>query len=77
MQQILFNILSNAIKYSQDEGKIELSIDIQEINFQTHLFILVRDEGIGISPRKQQHIFDIFGMLDDNITKNQTGFIFI
>ena len=54
--QALFNILSNAIKFSEDGSKIDLNITDQgeQINFE------IIDEGIGIPKNEQKKIFDKF-----------------
>lgn len=57
IQQILTNFLSNAIKYNP-KGK-SVRIDI-EIDPQEQLYILVSDQGIGITPEDQEIIFQKF-----------------
>lgn len=54
LKNILFNLVSNAIKYSDDriDCMIELSNDKMEIE--------VKDRGIGIPKSEQQHLFDRF-----------------
>jgi len=53
---IIDNILSNAIKYSPNEGSINISSTL--VNNQMQLFI--SDQGIGISSEHQEKIFDAF-----------------
>ncbi len=57
IQQVLTNFLSNAIKYNP-KGK-SVKIDI-EIDPQEQLYILVSDQGIGITPEDQEIIFQKF-----------------
>ncbi len=57
IQQVLTNFLSNAIKYSP-KGKAVI-VDI-EIDSQENLYILVTDQGIGITPKDQEIIFQKF-----------------
>ena len=52
----IFNLLDNAIKYSQDTP--EISLELTVINKK--VVISVKDEGIGLSKDQQQHIFDKF-----------------
>lgn len=56
LRNILFNLISNAIKFSPEDGVIELSTRVDE---QT-ISILVKDHGIGISEQDQQHLFERF-----------------
>lgn len=55
LKNILLNLISNSIKYS-DKGKIEL-----EVTDSTHILIFtIRDEGIGIPEEEQQFLFTRF-----------------
>lgn len=56
LHQILDNLLSNAIKYSPDGGHIQLSLQHQA----NQVTIRVSDQGIGIPPEDQPHLFDAF-----------------
>ena len=56
LQQILFNLLSNAAKYSPDSSEIQL--DIQYLNQQ--IVFRVIDRGIGIPPESLSLLFDSF-----------------
>ena len=56
LRQVISNLLANAIKFSPEESTVTLSArDEPEA-----LVIEVRDEGIGIPPEDQKHIFDDF-----------------
>jgi signal transduction histidine kinase len=61
LSQILYNLISNAIKYT-DEGAIKLGYK-KDIN---HIEIYVRDTGIGIPEKLQAHIFQKFRKLNHN-----------
>ena len=52
----LLNLLSNSIKYSEENQKIELNTSIKN----NMLKIDISDEGIGIPKREQKHLFDRF-----------------
>jgi len=56
MKNILYNLISNAIKYSP-EGK---KIFCHSLQKDLHLIITIRDEGIGIPLEEQQHLFSRF-----------------
>lgn len=65
----LNNLISNAIKYNQPDGKIEL---IAEEN-DKEIIIRVRDNGIGISEQDQHHIFNKFFRSDHKEVRKRTG----
>lgn len=56
MELILYNLLSNAFKFSSDGGHIQLIIKETD----THAHILVKDKGIGIPASKLEQIFQPF-----------------
>jgi signal transduction histidine kinase len=55
LRNILINLISNAIKYSQATGIIEVGVCIDK-----NILIKVRDQGIGIPAEEQKHIFKRF-----------------
>jgi PAS domain S-box-containing protein len=56
LQQILGNLLSNALKYSPDGGRVSLTIAYKH----NRIIFQVRDRGIGIPVEDQPHIFEPF-----------------
>jgi PAS domain S-box-containing protein len=56
LQQILGNLLSNALKYSPDGGRVSLTIAYKH----NRIIFQVRDRGIGIPLEDQPHIFEPF-----------------
>lgn len=60
MEHVWMNLISNAIKFSQDGGRIFIS-SIRKAN---NIAVTIRDEGIGISPSELGHIFDKFYQAD-------------
>ncbi|WP_280739187.1 MULTISPECIES: HAMP domain-containing sensor histidine kinase [unclassified Enterococcus] len=56
LYQVWLNIISNAIKYNQDDGKIEVFLTENEENVE----ILVKDSGIGMNKETIVRIFDKF-----------------
>jgi len=67
-QQILFNLIGNAIKYT-DSGQVEISTTIHD-NFAR---IAVMDTGIGIERDKQSSIFSTFEQLDGSASRSHGG----
>jgi PAS domain S-box-containing protein len=59
-RQVLANLLDNAIKYSPDGGRIEVTVDADN----RHVSFAIRDEGLGIPLGEQERIFDKFYRLD-------------
>ena len=63
MEAVLFNVLSNAFKFTPSGGKIELSVLVQESSpvFKEGAFeIQISDTGIGITSEDQEKIFERF-----------------
>ncbi len=56
LNKILINIISNAFKYTQDKGQINLSVNVQADSVSIH----VQDNGIGIGVADQRIIFERF-----------------
>ncbi len=56
LRRVLINIVSNAIKYIQDKGVIALTITANETETQ----FTVSDNGPGIPPEEQSHLFEMF-----------------
>ena len=69
MKNILLNLLINAIKFSPEDGIINLSVEIKENN----LNITIKDSGIGISKSDQEHLFSSFYRASNAINIQGTG----
>lgn len=67
IKQIMYNLLSNAIKFSPEKDTIEIKVYFNKIN----LFIEVKDNGGGISPKDQNRIFEKFVQLENTYTKKE------
>lgn len=73
LKQILINLITNAIKFT-NQGQIILSISSEETSGQDYLLHLeVSDTGIGISKENLSQIFEEFVQLDTDITQKQRG----
>lgn len=74
LKQVLINLLSNSVKFTQ-KGSINLSISVLEkINNETiKLKFSVKDTGIGIKKDKQLKIFEAFSQEDSSISKKFGG----
>jgi signal transduction histidine kinase len=69
MKKITLNLLSNALKYSHDKGKV--NIDTEVLNNQ--LSISVKDQGIGIPLAEQDKLFNRFFRADNVANIEGTG----
>lgn len=69
MTQVLDNIISNAIKYSPEGGKITFSLEQKN----RQLLVKIKDEGIGISPEMRDKIFERFYRADKARTRKLGG----
>ena len=74
LQQVLLNILSNAVKYTQEGGHIEL--DIEELPRDGHYArykFTVTDNGMGMSEEFQKHIYESFTRAESSVTNKVQG----
>lgn len=62
-KQVLINLISNAIKYSEN-GTITISGRIEQ-RMNKYLFVSVEDKGVGIPADQIGNLFNLFGKLDD------------
>jgi signal transduction histidine kinase/DNA-binding response OmpR family regulator len=60
LEKILFNLLSNAFKFTSEHGAISVDVDQYQTGEQNWLRIKVQDSGIGIPRDKQDRIFERF-----------------
>lgn len=69
IQQVLYNLIDNAIKFS-DNGK---TIKLETTEKNDTVFVSVKDEGIGIPKESLNHIFDRFYKTDLSRGKDKKG----
>jgi signal transduction histidine kinase/AmiR/NasT family two-component response regulator len=69
LQQIVWNLLTNAIKFTPEGGKIE----VRSLRVGSHAQIQVSDTGIGISPEFLPYVFDRFRQADSTTTRSHSG----
>ncbi|MCS7060903.1 MAG: ATP-binding protein [Anaerolineae bacterium] len=67
--QVLSNLLSNAIKYSPEGGEIRVSSTVTP----KEVIISVSDQGPGISPEDQKHLFTRFFRANNALTRKTQG----
>jgi PAS domain S-box-containing protein len=69
MQQVVWNLLANAVKFTPKGGTAE--VRLEQVN--SHVEIVVADNGAGISPAFLPHVFDRFRQLDGSTTRQHGG----
>jgi two-component system sensor histidine kinase VicK len=69
VEQILRNLLTNAIKYSPDGGTITIEVEQNK----KELIVQFKDQGIGIPAADLKKIFERFYRVDNDITRDVSG----
>ncbi|URN96662.1 MAG: ATP-binding protein [Candidatus Pristimantibacillus lignocellulolyticus] len=58
LEQALFNLVSNAMKFSSKGGMVRIALAVDEVNHTRYAIISVQDSGMGIPPDQLEQIFD-------------------
>lgn len=69
LQQVVWNLLSNSIKFSRPDGYVL----VKTYEEQEHIIIQVEDNGIGIDPSFLPQVFERFRQADSSSTRNYGG----
>lgn len=69
LQQVIWNILSNAAKFTPNEGRVEIAVQ----QTATHVHIQVKDTGPGVDPDFLPHVFERFRQADGSTTRTHGG----
>ncbi len=88
VRQVLFNLLSNASKFTPEEGTVSLSAlrtpvplpipadrngDQPRLASRDAVWVSVRDSGIGIQASDMKKLFKVFSQVDSSTTRHQQG----
>ncbi|MDR0646799.1 MAG: response regulator [Elusimicrobiota bacterium] len=74
LSQVIFNLLSNATKFTPENGNIELLVNKEnQENDAIYLKIEVKDSGIGVSKEQQKILFQSFQQADSSISRKFGG----
>jgi PAS domain S-box-containing protein len=69
-KQVLYNLVSNAIKFTDEGGQVEINARRRD---DDHFILTVRDTGIGIAPRDLPRLFTEFEQLESGASRRYEG----
>lgn len=69
LQQVVWNLLTNAIKFTPKNGKVQILVE----RVNSHIEISVADTGIGIKPEFLTYVFERFRQADSTSTRKYGG----
>jgi signal transduction histidine kinase len=69
VEQVLLNLLENAVKYSPGGGRITITSDL----FSDEVILHVSDEGIGVPEAERERIFSRFARLNSRAVRQMKG----
>ncbi len=72
VRQILFNLLSNACKFT-DRGTVSVNVEQIKVEDRDWIQFQVRDTGIGISAKQKENLFQEFAQADASIARKYGG----
>jgi signal transduction histidine kinase/DNA-binding response OmpR family regulator len=70
LEKVIFNLLSNAFKFTNDKGEIQFKIE----NTNKKILFSVKDNGIGLSTNEKEKIFKRFYQVKETHTEKNRGF---
>lgn len=73
LEKILWNLLSNALKFTPRGGSIQITADEYSTSKMRHLNLVVKDNGIGISKEDIDKIYDRFYQVHSSKNENKEG----
>ncbi|MCG3113210.1 MAG: ATP-binding protein [Candidatus Manganitrophus sp. SB1] len=69
MEKVLLNLIFNAIKFTESEGKINILYELKD----GEVFVRISDSGIGIAPADLPKLFNRFSQIDATATRRYEG----
>ena len=71
--QVLLNVLSNAVKFTEEGGNVHIGVHTQESGDKTNFVFTFRDTGIGMSKEDIDKAFQSFGQVDSGLNRKYEG----
>ena len=69
LYDLIHNLIDNAIKYTDDYGKITLAVELKDNKVR----LTVEDNGVGIKEEDTRHLFNLESNFTSKGTNNETG----
>jgi signal transduction histidine kinase/DNA-binding response OmpR family regulator len=76
LQQVIVNLLNNAIKFTEPGGRLWVSVELEEApggDAGGTAVLRVRDTGLGIAPELLPRVFDLFTQADRSLDRSRGG----
>lgn len=79
LQQVLWNLLSKAVKFTPNGGRVEVRLSVEaghegeRMVESAYVLVQVRDSGIGINPKFLPFVFERFRQADSSSTRSYSG----
>jgi len=74
IKQVLFNLISNAVKFTDNKGSIDVIIEkVEDLESDISVKFAVKDTGIGISKEQEQKVFEAFTQADSSTSRKFGG----
>lgn len=68
-EHVIYNLLDNALKFSRQGGRVQLSAAVADGHYQ----LIIRDDGIGIPAASLSKVFDRFYQVDNRLSRAARG----
>lgn len=74
LAQVIMNLLSNALKFTPQNGNITLRADVDSCNEDDYVLrVSIQDNGIGITEEQKPRLFKVFSQADNSISRRYGG----
>lgn len=72
LRQIITNLVGNALKFTT-AGKVEIIVELRQVETRYHLHVAIKDTGIGMTPEQLEKVFKPFVQADSSVTRKFGG----